>query len=221
MLMRHGQASFGETRYDSLSTLGRQQALATGRWLRERDETVTSVRHGPRARQAETAALVIEASGLALSPQPVTGLDEFAEGEDVLAAAAVLFGRPMVGPEAPSRTEQLRCYDAAYEAWSQGTLDIPGRAGFIEFRYQVAQWLRESVAAPDAPGGQRILAITSAGVIAGAVCEVLGLPDEQWCPFVRLIRNGSLTEIVFSKGRTGLRSFNSAGHLPPRSETSI
>lgn len=221
VLMRHGQAAFGEARYDALSALGRQQAYATGRWMGERGEAVTSIRHGPRTRQADTAGLVIEASGLGLSPVQVTGLDEFAEGEEVLAAAAALFRRPMTGTEGPPRTEQLRCYDAAYEAWSLGKLDIPGRVGFLEFRRGVGQWLRESVAAPDAPGGQRILAVTSAGVIAGVVCEVLGLPDEQWCPLVRLIQNGSLTEIVFSRGRTGLRSFNSAGHLPPRFATSI
>lgn len=221
ILMRHGQASFGEARYDELSALGRRQAQATGRWLRERGEAVTSVRHGPRIRQADTAGLVLAASGLDVSPEPAAGLDEFAEGEEVLAAAAVLFGRPMTGREAPPRTEQLRCYDAAYEAWSKGSLDIPGRAGFAEFRRGVAQWLRESVAAADAPGGQRILAVTSAGVIAGVVCEVLGLPDEHWCPFVRLIQNGSLTEIMFSRGRLGLRSFNSVGHLPPGFATSI
>lgn len=221
ILMRHGQASFGEARYDELSAVGRQQALATGTWLRERDEAVTRVVHGPRTRQIDTAGFMLEGFGRQVVPEAESGLDEFAEGEEVLAAAAALFGRPMSGEEAPPRVEQLRCYDAAYEAWSQGALDIPGRAAFATFRKGVARWLRESVAAPDAPAGQRIVAVTSAGVIAGVVCDVLGLPDEHWCPLVRQIRNGSLTEIVFSRGRTGLRSFNSAAHLPRSLTTSI
>ncbi|MCK9984751.1 MAG: hypothetical protein AzoDbin1_01223 [Azoarcus sp.] len=215
ILMRHGQASFGETHYDTLSTLGRQQARATGHWLRERAETLTSIRHGPRARQVDTAGLVVEAADFGLSPEQVTGLDEFAEGEEVLAAAAALFGRPMSGPEAPARREQLRCYEAAYEAWSRGELDIPGRASYGEFRSDVRQWLRDVVAVPAAPSGQRILAVTSAGVIAAAVCDVLGLPEAQWCALVRVINNASTTELVFSQGRVALRTFNSAAHLAP------
>ncbi|NMG45276.1 histidine phosphatase family protein [Aromatoleum toluvorans] len=220
-LMRHGQASFGEARYDTLSPLGRQQAQATGRWLRECGDPVTDIRHGPRSRQTDTAGLVCEAAAFGRAPERTPGLDEFAEGEEVLAAAAVLFGRPMSGAEAPARAEQLRCYDAAYEAWSHGKLDIPGRAGFVEFRRNVTQWLRATVAAPDAPSGESILAVTSGGVIAAVVCDLLGLPDGQWCPLVRQVRNGSLTEIVFSRGRVSLRSFNGVGHLPRGLRTSI
>lgn len=221
ILMRHGQASFGEARYDVLSAVGREQAQATGRWLRERGEAPTSIAHGPRARQVETAAIVVEAAGFDSPPQLLSSLDEFAEGEEVLEAAAMLFGRPMSGPEAPPRSEQLRCYDAAYEAWSRGTLEIPRRVAFAQFRRDVGQWLRESVAGPDAGGGQRVLAVTSGGVIAGVVCEALGLPDAQWCGLVRQIRNASLTEIMFSRGRVGLRSFNSAAHLPVRLASTI
>lgn len=215
LLMRHGQAAFGETRYDVLSDVGVAQAQATGAWMRARGDAPTTVWHGPRQRHVETAAQVLSGAGTGLGPQLVHGLDEFAEGEEVLDAAATLFGRPMSGPEAPARREQLRCYEAAYEAWSRGELDIPGRVSYGEFRLGVSQWLRDIVAVPDAPSGQRILAVTSGGVIAAAVCDVLGLPDVQWCALVRVINNASTTEIVFSQGRVALRSFNSAAHLAP------
>jgi broad specificity phosphatase PhoE len=221
VLMRHGQASFGEARYDALSETGRAQARSTGAWLGARGEILSAVWHGPRRRQVDTAALVIAGAGITHRPQLAPGLEEFAEGEEVLAAAAELFGRPMTGPEAPPRAEQLRCYEAAYEAWSRGELDIPGRVPFGEFRLGVRQWLEEVVAVPGRPSGQRILVVTSSGVVAAAVCEVLGLPDEQWCPLVRLSQNASLTEIVFSRGRTGLRTFNSTGHLPRELTSSI
>lgn len=213
LLMRHGQAAFGETRYDVLSDVGVAQAQATGAWMRERGDAPTTVWHGPRQRHAETAAQVLAGAGTGFGSQLVHGLDEFAEGEEVLDAATVLFGRPMSGPEAPARREQLRCYEAAYEAWSRGELDIPGRASYGEFRLGVRQWLRDVVAVPGAPAGQQILAVTSGGVIAAAVCDVLGLPDAQWCALVRVINNASTTEIVFSQGRVGLRTFNSAAHL--------
>jgi hypothetical protein len=103
VLMRHGQASFGEARYDALSGLGLAQAQATGAWLRERGDTPTAVWHGPRRRHADTAAQRLASAGATPRPQLAAGLEEFAEGEEVLAAAAVLFGRPMSGPAAPSR----------------------------------------------------------------------------------------------------------------------
>ncbi|AYH42695.1 histidine phosphatase family protein [Azoarcus sp. DN11] len=213
VLMRHGQAAFGASRYDVLSEVGVAQAQATGAWLRDRGDTPTVVWHGPRQRHAETAAQVLAKAGDWPGAQLVPGLDEFAEGEEVLVAASTLYGRPLSGPEAPARREQLRCYEGAYEAWSRGELGIPGRASYRDFRLAVRQWMRDVVAAPGAPSGQRILAVTSGGVIAAAVCDLLGVSDEQWCALVRVIHNASITEIVFSQGRASLRSFNSAAHL--------
>jgi hypothetical protein len=43
---------------------------------------------------------------------------------------------------------------------------------------------------------------------------VLGLPDSQWHSLLRVIHNASITEVVFSRGRSGLQSFNGIGHLP-------
>ena len=213
-LLRHGQASFGDARYDALSELGIAQARATGAWLRERRNLPGIVYSGPRRRQADTARHLLEGAGVPLPIEVVGGLDEFAEGEEVLGAAAALFGRPMTGPSAPPRAEQLRCYDAAYVAWARARIEIPGRAGFGDFRAAVRHWLREILAMPSRPSGAHILAVTSAGVVCAAVCEVLGLPDEHWHALVRVIQNASVTEFVFSTGRCSLRTFNSTGHLP-------
>ena len=220
-LMRHGQASFGAASYDALSEVGVAQARATGAWLHERGQRWTAVLHGPRRRQADTARHLLAAADPAAPLQLAPGLDEFAEGEEVLAAAAALFGRPMTGPEAPERAEQLRCYEAAYQAWSRGEAAIAPRVSCAEFRLAARTWLHEIIAPPDVPKSQRILAVTSAGVIAAIVCEVLDLADAQWAQLVRVIHNASLTEVVFSKGRCGLRSFNGTGHLPRQLMSSI
>ncbi len=214
ILMRHGQASFGAERYDTLSGAGLQQADAVGRWLRERGQLLSDIWHGPRRRQADSACAVVRAMSTTVQPCLAESLDEFGEGEDVLAAAAILFGRPMSGPDAPTRVEQLRCYDQAMAAWSQGNLEIPGRADFRTFRRVVKAWLDQRVGDTAAPSGRCELAVTSAGVIAVALCEVFDLPDERWISLVRVIYNASLTDLVFSGGRCGLRSFNGIGHLP-------
>ena len=221
ILMRHGQASFDASTYDALSEAGLEQARASGAWLSRRGLSLTAAWHGPKQRHADTARHMLAVPATAIRSVVTSGLDEFAEGEELLDAAATLFGRPMRGPEGPSRREQLRCYDAAIEAWSRGRLEIPGRPDIQAFRRGVRRWLGGVVGAPAGGEGQQVLAVTSAGVVAAVTCEVLRLPDEQWLALLRVIHNASITEIMFSKGRCGLRTFNSIGHLPPELLSSI
>ncbi|MCB1907422.1 MAG: histidine phosphatase family protein [Rhodocyclaceae bacterium] len=213
-LVRHGQASFALDCYDQLTPLGLAQARALGAWAGATTTKWGEIRYGPRRRQADTASEFAHGTALASDLRLDHGLDEFAEGEEILDAAAKLFGRPMTGAEAPPRAEQLRCYEAAYQAWARGEVDLDGRESYQAFRLRVRHWLDELMAAAGSAGGQRIVAVTSAGVISALVCDVLGLPDEHWTALVRVIGNASLTEVLYSSGRSGLRSFNGTGHLP-------
>jgi broad specificity phosphatase PhoE len=221
ILMRHGQALFGHARYDALSPTGQAQASSTGQWLAAQGQTLTSLWQGPRQRQRETAALCAQAAGWAMAVQEHAGLNEFAEGEDILAAASTLMGQPMQGPGAPAREVQLRAYDAALQAWVQGRVDMPGRPDYARFRHSALACLRALMAHGGKARGQRVLAVTSGGVIAAMVCEALQLPDAQWLGLLRMIDNASMTELVFSGSRCGLRSFNSSAHLPRALSTSI
>ena len=170
ILMRHGQALFGADSYDALSEVGRKQASTTGDWLRQRDQRFFAVWHGPRRRHADTVNEVMAMGGKSVM---TPGLDEFGEGEEVLAAAAALFGRTMSGPNAPSRREQLRCYDQAIAEWTRGAIEIPGRQDFQSFRSAVRGWLHDRIHDAESPAGRSELAVTSAGVISAAVCEAL------------------------------------------------
>ncbi|MBL8473182.1 MAG: histidine phosphatase family protein [Rhodocyclaceae bacterium] len=221
ILIRHGQAAFGADNYDQLTGLGRAQAAATGRWLqRYRGKSLTLL-HGPRQRHIETAREILRAAQLMLDPQQQAELDEFGEGEEILSAAEQLCGHPLLGPDAPQRRVQLQQYDRAISAWTEGRLDFPGRLSYAEFRRAAAGWLRGLTTDPGLPGGSRIVAVTSAGVICAAVCEVLGLASTAWHPLLRGLQNASITEIAFTTGRCGLRSFNAAGHLPAELESGI
>jgi broad specificity phosphatase PhoE len=213
ILMRHAQASFGAQTYDALSAIGHQQAGATGAWLRERGQSPSVAWHGPRRRHADTASGVLSAAAMRVEPCMSRELDEFCEGDEVLRAAQILSKQPMCGPDAPPEREQLRWYHEAIAEWSRGRLEIPGRQGFQPFRAAVRTWL-ENLIGGHGPSGRCELAVTSAGVISAVVCEVLGLPDSQWHSLLRVIHNASITEVVFSRGRSGLQSFNGIGHLP-------
>lgn len=212
LLMRHGQAQFGTAHYDELSELGERQAAATGAHFAQAGDTFDEVQVGPKRRHADTARGALQ--GLANAPAPVVvpALDEFAEAAQIMHAAEALHG---IAPEAMAalpRSEQLRHYEATIAAWMRGELRIAGRPAAEQFRAQVAGWLRAIVARP--VRSQRVLVVTSAGVIAAAVAEVLDMPVARMSHFTRVLRNASLTEIVFTAGRVSLMSFNSVTHLP-------
>ncbi|WP_334120897.1 histidine phosphatase family protein [Limnobacter sp.] len=212
VLMRHGQASFGAAKYDALTRQGEAQARATGMWMRQHGIKPTALVHGPRQRQIHSAKLVLEGSRIECSATEINSLDEFAEGEEIFAAAERYFGRPMWESINRSSADVLRDYDATCRAWSLDELEIPGCLSIDEFRTEVRQWFGQTTAA--AGSGQCVLAVTSAGVIAALVCEVMGLPNNKWHSLLRVVRNASLTDILYSKGRSSLLAFNGVGHLP-------
>ena len=220
VLMRHGQASFGAARYDALSEQGQAQARATGQWMRNQGMHPNVVLHGPRQRQADTAALLLKESGYPVFGKQHEALDEFAEGEEIFSAAEQLLGRSMALDEGRSRLDVLRDYDATCRAWANGDVRIPGRLSLGEFREQLRDWFISHTQAQHA-AGQIEVVVTSAGSIAALVCEVMGLPDANWYSLLRVIRNASLTEVLYSKGKASLLSFNGVNHLPSHLNTSM
>jgi broad specificity phosphatase PhoE len=204
ILLRHGQAAFGADHYDQLSPLGEAQARAAAELFRDRDWHFKRVISGPRQRQRLTAAL---ASGRAIDSLDVDPrLDEFAEGSQILAAAERRAGQPLEG------TARLKAYMAEIRLWSRGEAIIDGVPDADAFRRTVDDWLA-AVTADRAPG-QRILAVTSAGVIAALLCRVLGQGDGDIAHWMGVLGNGSLTTLLFSGGRVAVRDINGSGHLP-------
>ncbi|GGE81075.1 histidine phosphatase family protein [Streptosporangium jomthongense] len=216
LLVRHGQASFGGNRYDELSERGKRQASATGIWMRERGTRFDRILSGPRRRQTETAELILDARGSESLPgtDVLSSLDEFGEGEEILGVAEANSGLSLMGDTHVAREEVFRLYSEAYLAWFRGEGELAGRAAFSEFRKNVLDWFWSHTGQRGA-SGQKTLAVTSAGVISVIVCEVLGFSDERWPDFIGVLENASVTEVLYSGGRVGLRYFNSTGHLSP------
>ena len=78
LLIRHGQASYGQADYDRLSTRGEDQARAVGRWLAGRE--LSALYTGPLRRQIQTGAFATEAASALGRPLPTpTELLELAE----------------------------------------------------------------------------------------------------------------------------------------------
>ena len=75
LLVRHGQASYGEVDYDRLSTRGKEQARAIGTHLSR--STIDALYSGPLRRQTETAAFAREAAPGLPEPATVAELAEY------------------------------------------------------------------------------------------------------------------------------------------------
>ena len=207
ILLRHGQAAFGADNYDQLSDLGQRQAVATGAFWKARETKFSRVITGPRHRHVRTAELALRHIDHPV-PQVHPLLDEFSEGSAILAAA-----RARTGQDPPDRRARLQRYGEQIGDWSRGAAQMPGVPSAADFRARVAKCLQE-ITSSDTPS-QNVLAVTSAGVIAAAAVELLGLPDSMMADLMRLIRNCAISEILFDARRRSLLSFNGASHRPP------
>ncbi|MGQ0619720.1 MAG: histidine phosphatase family protein [Panacagrimonas sp.] len=212
VLLRHGQASFGADRYDTLSGLGRQQAEAVGRHLSTRERGFSRVWVGPRDRHRLSARYALEPLGIDWQTPAEPALDEFAEGQQILASAERVQGVKLLGHAAITGVEARRRYAAQIDAWAAGKVEIEGVVSARNFRLSVVAWLHHVWADPTS--GQNLLAVTSAGVIAAVLTEVLGQPDSALADYMSVLHNSSLTRLAFSPGRRpGLMSFNETGFL--------
>jgi broad specificity phosphatase PhoE len=226
LLVRHGQASYGEADYDRLSARGEDQARALGRFLAT--EQLDALYVGPLRRQRDTAARAAETGALpdaaalaALAEYPgfelVTKLLPRLVAED--ASFAELMTRP-------SRALADRAFHAILGRWSRDEWTSEGVERIGEFVARVRGALEHVLAA--ARSGGRVAVVTSAGPIGVAVGLVLGLDAERMVRQSKLVRNASITELVFRTSgdavawhpdRISLLGFNHVGHLPTELHT--
>jgi len=226
LFIRHGKASaFGSsTDYDQLSPPGVEQSEKLGEWLAQQGLSVDAVFVGPRKRHAQTLAAVVRvlsARGLALPEATlIPELDEHdglslvfktlpALAADDPALRAIV--EAMARGEQPSADDVLGAFKRVTRRWVTGEIGHSDVESWSDFRARVA---RAMVRIAAIGRGKTALVFTSAGAVASAVADTLGVRDEQrvldlsWALY-----NGSVTELDFTEDRWGLRSFNTTGHL--------
>ncbi len=213
VLVRHAQASFGATEYDRLSALGVEQAALTAAYLKTREGRRPEVAVGPRARHRSTAAPLVAALELATHRYwDDADLDEFTGTAGMRAPEDRSLAARTPG-------QALARLLSRIGAWAEGELVLEGCPTLPVFRERVGRWLRRELSAIQ-PRSVRY-AITSGGVVAAAVCEVMDLPNRMFLPLVTQVRNASLTEFGNFQGVPVLVSFNGTSHLPTEMWTSI
>lgn len=199
LLIRHGQASYGQTDYDRLSERGKDQARALGRHLA--NAKLDALYVGPLRRQLETAAFAIEAAGGALpAAREVAELAEYPAFELVKQLPGVAFHEVL-------------------NRWSRDEHAFEGIERVGAFAERVRAGLDRIVG--EVRSGGRIGVVTSAGPIGVALGLVFGATPHHMVRASATVRNASISELklrteefAWHPERVALVSFNSTAHLP-------
>lgn len=223
ILVRHGQASFGEDSYDRLSENGHRQASILAGYWQSLGEQFDAIYSGTLRRQQETAAVLLPL--VAEQPQaPVIhpGLDEY-DGSPLISiylrdhAAAEGFD---IAPEQPitDRRQFQLVFEAATTKWLNDELEPRTGDSVFEswpaFTARVHRALDEIM--QQHSSRSRVLISTSGGVIAVALQKVLALPGPQTIATNWMVNNSSFTRIRYGAGRLSLSQFNAMPHLENR-----
>lgn len=198
VLVRHGQARPFEKDSDRLSETGAQQAVRLGEYWRVRGIRFDEVYTGAMLRHTRTAEL----AGFSTFERR----EEFNEYD----AAGILHACPGFEPPTDNRQMQ-KLFDTAMPLWIAGKLESPDLEPWKTFHNRVTRGLRAIIDA-DRPS-RRVLVFTSGGPIGIAVQTVLKSPEPMAIEVNWRIRNCSLTEFLFTRGRISLDLFNATPHL--------
>ncbi len=187
VLVRHGQTDGPLRDRDRLSELGLAQGEAVGETFG--DLPIDRLFVGPRRRHRQT----LEAARRPHWPEALEleTLDEF--------PAEKLLRETATGTE-------YTALDTLGRLWARGEHAEESLESWSAFETRVRGALAELTS--DAPKGSVRVAFTSGGVIGCAVGAMLGLPSERSFELGLVVRNASRTELVFTRGRVSLLSFN-------------
>ncbi|GAB4407669.1 MAG: histidine phosphatase family protein [Microscillaceae bacterium] len=224
-LIRHGQASFMEANYDVLSEKGHQQALQLGEYLAQRGLHFEAVYRGTLKRHEATYAGVAEAYIQVRGNFPEAhiheGLNEHQAAEIHYRHLPQLLAQPenqalRQAYEARGRQDPevkkglLRLFFQSTRLWALGQMGAPGDETFADFKARVqAGWQALQAQFENL---ENILLFSSGGTIAVWLGLILELSDEKIIELNWQIRNGSITELSYSKGKFYLRGFNQTAH---------
>lgn len=220
LLIRHGQASFGEANYDRLSTTGIAQSRRLGEWLRDTGTVFDVVYTGERERQRDTATLALAAGGQhELVPLVCSDFNELDADRLMQHAVPRLVQRE---PELASLLTDIkanrdgfrRLFERVVDEWVLGGWGGAGIGTWEAFSLRVLEGLA-GLARRHAADAGRIAVFTSGGPITAAI-QALGNnsgPGLDW-----RIANTSITRLSFVQDRLVLGREREMPHLATHAE---
>lgn len=217
-VIRHGQAAFGNERYDQLSVIGTRQARLVGCFLRRCRIEFDLIFSGPKQRQIHTALAAMPEMCPNPGSHPII-LEELSEYD---AARIIKRYFEMEGNSADDAAERIKealkdtdnffqLFKKAVHMWFSGDIfgkDLESRS---EFRARVAAGLARI--GLESGEHKTIAVFTSGGVISAIMQEATGVSDETAFELAWHIRNASISVFEHRHGRLKLVSFNSVAHF--------
>ncbi len=221
LLIRHGQASYGQVDYDRLSTRGEQQASVLGTYLAA--QKLDALYVGPLKRQVQTAELATQSAQRTLPVAvPVPELAEYPAFEMIHHFMPKLVAEdPDYATLATTPTRGLadRAFKTILERWSRDEWQLDAVERVSAFSARVRAGLDRIIA--DVGSGGKVAIITSAGPIGVAIGLVFGASDQHMVRTSVVVRNASISELrlrtkafAWHPDHVSMLSFNSVGHLP-------
>jgi broad specificity phosphatase PhoE len=199
LLIRHGQASFGEADYDELSGTGRLQASALGDFLRKTGWSPDRLITGTLNRQRQT----LEEMGFDQQAEEHSGFNEY-DFDDLLKAqhGDAIAGRKQLGHKAFFGTLRQTVFD-----WQEDKI-----SGVAETWYDFSKRTAEAMHFATATHARRVVVISSGGVIGRLIADTLRAPAQMMMELNLQIKNSAMTRFVFSQDRRMLQEFNATPH---------
>ena len=228
LAIRHAQASFDADDYDQLSAHGEDQAMRLGRWLAaDHDYGFDAVVVGAMRRHQQTLAGIEQAFAANSRPLPEAEVDAgFNEFDHGAVLAAFLASHPQHRPEdrdampgPKDRMQVARYLLAALRHWASGAMDAQLEEGWFAFQSRVAAAMTRLTERHR--GRERVLLVTSGGVIAQLAQRALEVPDARSVDLNIAIRNSAISEFVAHDGGVRLLSFNQLPHLAAAGERKL
>lgn len=167
-MTRHGQANTGardHDSYDKLSPLGHQQAQWLGTYFSQTKMTFDRIISGSLRRQKETAAGLNHADLTLDIDERLNEIDYFGLAQDLEEKFSIPF--PDTQEEFAKQMQLVLAY------WKEGKIASTVE-NFETFHTRILSVLNDALNAQD-----RVLLVSSTGVIASIVAELLSVPIQE------------------------------------------
>ncbi|OUS07963.1 hypothetical protein A9Q81_01050 [Gammaproteobacteria bacterium 42_54_T18] len=215
-LIRHGQASFGQSDYDNLSTLGVEQSSMLGQHFKRIGLNFDTVYTGAMKRHQQTATACLEA--MDTSDSNLITLDDFNEydHEHVFHTHKPEFKDKVVlaqylASQANPKNAFQEIFAKALERWISGEYNEDYPESWEQFKARCKRGL-DTVAA-NAKASQNIAVFTSGGPISSNVQQHLDVPDANVQILNWSMVNCSITHFLYNSSGINLNYYNNYTHL--------
>lgn len=239
LLVRHGQASFGQENYDQLSELGRLQAQMLGEHYAATERRIDAIFTGSLVRQQDSARHFWEQYQSSISAergnevcvssaidltQPdsyvLSQFDEFNHQDVFVKSDPAFSSRAAIAAElAKSKEPNTRLaelFDDAMRRWHGGDNDHDYLESWPQFNQRAQQALeqvRAQVATLNLGGDSTVMVFTSGGVIAAITAQLLQQGSLTAYQINKSLVNTGVTSLTLKAQRTHLMSLNEYSHL--------